>query len=46
VDAQGRLVGLITPENVGELMFVRSVLQRGAVPPWRRGASVAGRSAP
>jgi Zn-dependent protease/CBS domain-containing protein len=45
-DAQGRLVGLITPENVGELMFVRSVLQRGAVPPWRRGASVAGRSAP
>jgi stage IV sporulation protein FB len=45
-DAQGRLVGLITPENVGELMFVRSVLQRGAVPPWRRGAPVAGRSAP
>jgi Zn-dependent protease/CBS domain-containing protein len=36
VNRWGRLVGLITPENVGELMRVRSVLPRGAALPWRR----------
>ncbi len=38
VDRQGRLVGLITPENVGELLMVRSALdKRGAgKPAWRQ----------
>ena len=36
VDRLGRLVGLITPENVGELMMIHSVLARdGRRPPWR-----------
>jgi stage IV sporulation protein FB len=30
LDADGRLVGLLTPENVGEMMLVRSVR-----PDWR-----------
>lgn len=37
VDGFGRLVGLITPENVGELMMIHSVLARGGQPAWRKG---------
>lgn len=36
VDASGRFVGLITPENVGELMLVQSLRPAGARPAWRR----------
>jgi stage IV sporulation protein FB len=36
VDRRGRLVGLITPENVGELMMIRSALPPGAELPWRQ----------
>ncbi len=36
VDGFGRLVGLITPENVGELMMIHSVLARGGQPAWRK----------
>ncbi len=35
VDHAGRLVGVITTENVGEMMFVRSILPPGAAPAWR-----------
>jgi Zn-dependent protease len=35
VDHRGRLVGLITPDNVGEMMMVHSVLSREGRPPWR-----------
>ncbi len=34
VDQYGRLVGLITPENVGEMMMIHSALG-GSVPRWR-----------
>ena len=35
VDATGRLVGLVTPETIGELMMVREALPPGAVfGPW------------
>jgi stage IV sporulation protein FB len=36
VDAWGRFAGLITPENVGELMLVRSLQPADARPAWRR----------
>jgi CBS domain-containing protein len=35
VDRFGRLLGLITPENVGELMMVNSLLPKGGRPSWR-----------
>ena len=31
----GRLLGLITPENIGELMMVSALLPRRAQPAWR-----------
>jgi len=36
VDPAGRLVGLLTPENVGEMMMVKAALPSGARTPWRR----------
>jgi len=36
VDGTGRFVGLITPENVGELMLVHSLRPRELRPAWRR----------
>jgi stage IV sporulation protein FB len=36
VDSSGRLVGLISLENVGELMMIRSVLPKGMSPAWRQ----------
>jgi CBS-domain-containing membrane protein len=35
VNESGRFVGLITPENVGELMLVQSLRPRGGRPVWR-----------
>jgi stage IV sporulation protein FB len=34
LDSTGRLVGLFTPETVGELMMIQSVLHKGASPAW------------
>ena len=39
VDSWGRLAGIISPENVGELMMIRSVLPKGTSPAWRRQAA-------
>jgi CBS-domain-containing membrane protein len=36
VNAWGKLAGMITMENVGELMMIRSVLPKGVSPAWRR----------
>lgn len=36
VGRDGRLVGLITPENIGELMMIHSALGHGVDPAWRR----------
>jgi len=35
VDRLGRFVGLITPENVGEMMLVRSLRPASRRPAWR-----------
>ena len=35
VDRLGRLLGLITPENIGELIMVSALLPRRAQPAWR-----------
>jgi stage IV sporulation protein FB len=35
VDRLGRFVGLVTPENVGELMLVQSLQSRAGAPAWR-----------
>jgi Zn-dependent protease/CBS domain-containing protein len=35
VDRAGRLLGLVTPENVGEMMLVHSVRPRDGRPAWR-----------
>jgi stage IV sporulation protein FB len=36
-DAQGRLVGLVTPETIGEMMMLRQALPKGATwGPWSR----------
>jgi CBS domain-containing protein len=35
-DSSGRLVGLISLENIGELMMIRSVLPKGTTPAWRQ----------
>ncbi len=34
-DALGRLVGLITPENVGEMMMIKSLRPKDGKPSWR-----------
>jgi len=36
VDRMGRFLGLITPENVGELMLVHSLQPSGGKPSWRQ----------
>jgi Zn-dependent protease/CBS domain-containing protein len=38
VDRLGRLRGVITPENIGELMMVSALLPRGGRPAWRGAA--------
>jgi stage IV sporulation protein FB len=34
VDASGHALGMITPENVGELMMIHSALDGRGNPPW------------
>lgn len=43
-DDHGRLVGLLTPENVGEMMMIHGALRPEETPGWRpgRGAGAAG----
>jgi CBS domain-containing protein len=36
VDREGKLIGLITPEAVGEMMMVLSLSPRGTQPSWRQ----------
>jgi len=35
IDSSGRLVGLITPENVGEMMIIKSLRPKEGKPSWR-----------
>jgi CBS domain-containing protein len=35
-DAAGRLVGLLTPENLGEMMMIRAARPKDYQGPWRR----------
>jgi len=35
VDGRDQVIGLITPENIGEMMMIHSVLPRGTFPAWR-----------
>ena len=35
VDQSEKLLGLITTENIGEMMFIRSALPAGSAPAWR-----------
>jgi len=39
VDRAGRLIGLVTTENIGELMMVRAILKDGERPSWRKSQS-------
>jgi Zn-dependent protease/CBS domain-containing protein len=39
VDSNGRLIGIISPESVGELLMIRSVLPKGTSPAWRNQAA-------
>jgi Zn-dependent protease/predicted transcriptional regulator len=43
VDAWGRLVGVVSPENIGELMMVSAALPEGADLPWRMRTTLEGR---
>jgi Zn-dependent protease len=36
LDSRGQAIGMITPENVGELMMIHSALDGGSKPPWFR----------
>jgi stage IV sporulation protein FB len=35
IDDHGRLIGMITPEHVGEMIMVHGALSRGQAPSWR-----------
>jgi stage IV sporulation protein FB len=39
VDRHGRVVGLVTPESVGELLMIHSVLPRGTTPSWQKSST-------
>jgi Mg/Co/Ni transporter MgtE len=41
VDRMGRLLGLITPETIGELMLVNSLHPRNGHPAWRHAHAAA-----
>lgn len=41
VNQAGVLIGLITPEAIGEMMMIRSVLPRNGAPSWRSGTPTA-----
>jgi Zn-dependent protease/CBS domain-containing protein len=34
-DGTDRVLGLVTPENIGEMMMIHSVLPKGVMPAWR-----------